>query len=110
MGLDAAFVLLLLLSFLAANLPWLSNRVLFVLPEPRAGKREWVRLLEWMLFYGLVAALGAGLEYRIQGELHVQDWEFYVTTICLFLVFALPGFIYHHDLRWHLRKRGARWR
>ena len=104
MSIGAATWLLLLTAIVAANLPWLSERVLFVLRPPAQGKREWIRLLEWLLLYGVIGAVGHGLEYRFTGQLQAQDWEFYVTTLCLFLVFALPGFIYRHDLRRHLRR------
>jgi hypothetical protein len=39
------------------------------------------------------------------GEIYHQDWVFYAVTISLFLVFALPGFIYRYDLRRQLRAR-----
>lgn len=39
------------------------------------------------------------LEYKITGGNYSQQWEFYVATLCLFVVFALPGFIYHYDLK-----------
>ncbi|PWG61724.1 DUF2818 family protein [Sediminicurvatus halobius] len=103
---DAAAIWLLFgLALVAANLPWLSERPLFLLPVPPRGKREWIRLLEWLLMFGLVGLAGAALEQRTQGQLQDQDWEFWVIVLCLFAVFALPGFIYHHDLRRHLRKR-----
>jgi len=103
-----AFVLILLIALVAANLPWLSERILFV-REPASGrKREGVRLLEWLFFFGVVSAIGAGLEYRVTGGIYPQDWEFWVTTLCLFMVLALPGFIWYHDLRHHLRKRGSK--
>ncbi|HKJ94612.1 MAG TPA: DUF2818 family protein [Gammaproteobacteria bacterium] len=109
MSQGASIWLLVALAFVAANLPWLSERVAFVFEPPAGGKREWVRLLEWAALFCVVGVAAEGLEYRAQGQLHHQDWEFYVTTICLFVVFALPGFIYHHDLRRHLRRR-SRWR
>ncbi len=108
MGDTAAFLILVVVALVAANLPWLTDRVLFVLPTPARGKREWVRLLEWFIMYWAVGMVGLGLEYRLTGQVEPQDWEFYVVTVCLFLVFALPGFIYHHDLRRHLRKRRRR--
>lgn len=108
MGEFGAFLILLTAAFVAANLPWLSERVLFVLAPPGGRKREWVRLLEWFVLYWIVAGLAVGLEYRVTGDLYGQDWEFWVTTLCLFMVFALPGFIWYHDLRQHLRKRGSR--
>jgi hypothetical protein len=41
----------------------------------------------------------------LNGEIYSQDWEFYAVALCLFLVFALPGFIYRHDLRQLLQRR-----
>lgn len=99
-----------MLALIAANLPWLSERVLFVMPRPPSGKREWIRVLEWLLLYGLTGLVASGLEHRAQGERYAQDWEFYVITLCLFMVFALPGFIWHHDLGPHLRRRMRRHR
>jgi len=42
----------------------------------------------------LVVALG--IEQRVQGTVHAQDWEFYVILIFLFSVFAVPGFIWRY--------------
>ncbi|MCQ8128242.1 DUF2818 family protein [Methylomonas rivi] len=55
--------------------------------------------MEWLLCYGLVGLLVMALENKLTGEVHGQQWEFYVATLCLFVVFALPGFIYHYDLK-----------
>ena len=30
------------------------------------------------------------------GPVYRQRWEFYAVTVCLFLVFAYPGFIYRY--------------
>lgn len=108
MSAGTAVWIVLLFAMVAANLPWLSNRVLFV-AEPRSGvKNPWWRLLEWLLLYFLVGGITLGLEQKIAGERHAQDWEFYAVTFCLFLVFALPGFIYRNDLRVHLDKAKRR--
>lgn len=96
--------LYLAVAVVAANLPWLSERLFFIL-QPREGKRAWMRLLEWLLLYFVVGGLGLGLERQSTGGIHAQDWEFYAVTASLFLVFALPGFIYRHDLRKLLRQR-----
>ena len=85
----------ILLAVVAANLPWLSDRNLLLFRTER--KSPWMRLLEWLILYFLVGAIGLGLEYRLMGEIHHQDWEFYAVTASLFLVFALPGFIWRHD-------------
>jgi hypothetical protein len=45
------------------------------------------------------------MEKKLNGEIYAQDWEFYAVTLCLFLVFALPGFIYRNDLLHHLQRR-----
>ncbi len=105
MGMTAAVIALFLLALVAANLPWLTERRLLLLAPPAEGKREWLRLLEWLLLFGVAGLLAAGLEYQVIGEIYAQDWEFWVVNLCLFAVFALPGFIYHHDLRRYLRKR-----
>ncbi len=96
---------ILFMAIVAANLPWLSERLMFLF-TPKAGvKKAWMRLLEWLLMYFLVGGLALGLEYKTKGEIHSQDWEFYVVTLCLFVIFALPGFIYRYDLKKHLSRR-----
>lgn len=103
-----AIGLLLMVTVIAANLPWLSDRVGFVLPPGSRGKPEWVRLIEWGVLFALVGLLGAGMEMRTQGQLQSQGWEFWVIALCLFAVSALPGFVYRHDLRRRLIKRRRR--
>ena len=97
--------LVIAIAFVAANLPWLSDRVLLVL-APRDGiKHAAWRWLEWLLLFFIVGALALGMEQKINGEIYPQGWEFYAVTLCLFLVFALPGFIYRHELRQLLQRR-----
>ncbi|MDD3517900.1 MAG: DUF2818 family protein [Chromatiales bacterium] len=102
---DTAVWLFLLLALVAANLPWLSERVLFVLTPEAGVKPVWVRLGEWLMLYLVVGAIGLGLERQVTGGIHGQEWEFYAITFCLFMVFALPGFIFRHDLLKLLRRR-----
>jgi len=87
---------LLLAAFVAANWPWLSERFLLIFTFK---KTAWWRWFEWLVNYGITALLAMTLEYRVTGGWHEQQWEFYVATLCLFVVFALPGFIYHYDLK-----------
>ena len=108
MSLNLAVWVLLAIAVLAANLPWLSERLLFVFPAPGGEKSGWLRLAEWLLLYFLVGGIALGLEQKSFGERHAQDWEFYAVTLCLFLVFALPGFIYRYDLKGHLDKAKRR--
>jgi hypothetical protein len=93
----------LLVTLAAANLPWLSDRVFFI-RQARGEKSAWLRLGEWVVLYVVIAAIGLGLERRATGEVHMQDWEFYVVTLCIFMVFAVPGFIYRYQLRPFLRR------
>ena len=97
--------LIIVIAIIAANLPWLSDRVLLVL-EPKQGvKRAAWRWLEWLLLFFIIGAVALGLEQKLNGEIYPQDWEFYAVALCLFLVFALPGFIYHIDLRQLVQRR-----
>lgn len=94
-----------LMAFVAANLPWFTERVFFFL-EPRSGEKgPAMRLLELLVLYLIVGAIGFGLERQVTGGIHSQGWQFFAITGSLFLVFALPGFIYRYDLRKHLRQR-----
>ncbi len=108
MDLSTAALLLVLIAFAAANLPWLSERLFFLFRPPGGEKGPWLCLLEWLVLYFLVGGIALGLEQKTFGEIHGQDWEFYVVTLCLFLVFALPGFIYRYDLKGHLERAERR--
>ncbi|MCU0930897.1 MAG: DUF2818 family protein [Serpentinimonas sp.] len=86
--------LVLGLAFLAANLPFLNERLLAV--WPRAGDKSlWLRLLELAILYVLVGGIGLALEQHA-GQIAPQGWEFYAITAALFLTFAFPGFVYRY--------------
>jgi len=87
----------LVLAIVAANLAWFSDKLLCFKRITR--KSSWLRWSEWFFWYMLSFAAGLTLEYKIMGTVSEQDWEFYVVTLCLFAVFALPGFIYCYDLK-----------
>lgn len=57
-----------------------------------------VRLLEVLVFYALVGALGFSLETNM-GNAFSQTWEFYAITLSLFLVLGYPGFVYRYLMR-----------
>ncbi|MGE0081387.1 MAG: DUF2818 family protein [Thiohalomonadaceae bacterium] len=97
--------LLVAVAFVAANLPWVSERFFVVLTPKGGHKRAWQRWFEWLVLYAITGAVAVGLEQKLTGERYAQGWEFYATTLCLFLVFALPGFIYRHDLRHHFARK-----
>ena len=90
----ASFWLVLVLAFCAANLPFLTQRLLGVLPLAK-GKNLPIRLGELVLLYLLVGGIGLLLEQRA-GQIVAQGWEFYAITGALFLVFAFPGFVWRY--------------
>lgn len=90
--------LVLAAALAAANLPFLSQRFLLVL-RPRSGTKSLaLRLLELVLYYLLVGALGLALELRL-GQIAPQGWEFYAITAALFLTLAFPGFVWRYLVR-----------
>jgi len=95
---------LIAIAVIAANLPWLSDRVFLFWPPPPQGKRFWQCLVEWLFMYALMGLLGLGLERKATGHIHAQGWEFITVTFFLFVVFALPGFIYRYEFRRLLRR------
>jgi uncharacterized membrane protein len=94
--------LLLILAFIAANLPFLVERIFFVV-KPRADAKNvaW-RLLELVVMFFVVGGIAMLLEGKL-GDIHRQNWEFYAVNAALFVVFAYPGFVY----RYLWRRRGA---
>lgn len=90
----ASIWLVLLLAFAAANLPFLTQRLLGVVPLAR-GKSLAVRLAELVLLYFIVGGIGLLLEQRA-GQIAPQGWEFYAVTGALFLTFAFPGFVWRY--------------
>lgn len=90
---------LLGIIFFAANLPWFSDKLLYVVPLNRnnqtaSSKHSGWCLLELIILYFLMGALVWYAEKATFGQVVHQDWEFYAVTGCLFLVFAFPGFVY----------------
>lgn len=94
--------LLLILAFIAANLPFLFGRIFFVV-KPNAGSKSFAwRLLELVVLFFVVGGIAMLLEGKL-GTIHTQNWEFYAVNASLFVVFAYPGFVY----RYLWRRRGA---
>jgi len=91
---SAAAWLVLLVAVLAANAPFLNQRILIV-GRPDPMKSGWWRLLELLLMALLTLALGMGLEARV-GQRQPQGWEFYAAAACLFLTLAFPGFVWRY--------------
>lgn len=107
MNLDALIWSLILLAFVAANVPFVIRRSLFF---PWWGKLTGarglgVKLLELLLLYVLLGLLAYWIEGRA-GQVHVQGWEFYAVTLPVFLTFAFPGFVYRYLGRDVVRDEG----
>ena len=85
----------ILLAVLGANLPFVNERLLGVIPFGRPVKPFWARLIELGFLYGLIGAIAYFLEARV-GNAFVQHWEFFAVTGCLFIVLAYPGFVFRY--------------
>lgn len=88
-------LILLLMALVAANLPFLVERILFVRKPATGSKHVGWRLLELVLLYFVMGGV-AYLVERNLGPVQPKSWEFYAVTACLFLVFAFPGFMYRY--------------
>lgn len=92
--------LYVIIAFITANLPWISERrFIFFSIKEKACKSFAFSMTEWFSFYILMAYLGIGIEKKLTGVVQSQNWQLIVVTLCLYLVFALPGFIYRYDIR-----------
>ena len=100
MRLQAAAWLVIVFAVVAANLPFVNERLFVIGPARRPKALAW-RLLELIAMYGLTIALVRALEGRI-GQVQPQGWEFYAAMASLFLTLAFPGFVWRY-----LRRRGA---
>ncbi|PHS24937.1 MAG: hypothetical protein COA83_06605 [Methylophaga sp.] len=90
-------VALILMFLVIANLPWLTERMLLVIPLAK-HKSVFLRLVELMVLYFVSLIIAIIFESRFSGgEVHPQAWEFFVTTLCLFLVLSVPGVIYRYQ-------------
>ena len=95
---------LLALALILANLPFLSRRLFGVLPLPHNPCAHHLDRKGGVSAAGflLTGVLAYVLEQR-SGQVHPQDWEFYAVTVCLYLVFAFPAFVWRYF--WHGRNK-----
>ncbi|MBC8058898.1 MAG: DUF2818 family protein [Rhizobiales bacterium] len=94
MNSSAAVWLVLLIAVIAANLPFVNERLLVVGPL-RAPKVIGWRLVELVVLWGITLAIGFALEARA-GQIQPQGWEFYAALGFAFLTFAFPGFVWRY--------------
>ncbi len=101
-GVASAWVVLGV-ALVLANLPFVNERLLAVLPWRTAVKPLALRLAELLLCYVVAGGVGRLFEAR-QGMVAAQGWEFYAVTGAFFLVLAFPGFVWRYLLK---RKKGT---
>jgi hypothetical protein len=94
MGQTIPVWLVVLVSLLAANIPFMNARFMAVV-RLKEAKSFGLRLLELVLWYFIAGAFALWLEHR-GGQIAPQGWEFYAITGTLFITFAFPGFIYRY--------------
>ena len=94
MRFSAAAWLVILFAVVAANLPFVNER-LFIVGPRRAPKAFAWRLVELVFLYALTLALGFALEARL-GQRQPLGWEFYAAMASLFLTLAFPGFVWRY--------------
>lgn len=99
MSQSASVWLVLLLALVAANLPFLNERLLALVPVGTGGRKSLaIRLAELLLLYFIVGGIGLLFERRV-GQIAPQGWEFYAITGALFIVLAFPGFTWRYLLK-----------
>jgi hypothetical protein len=97
MASSAAVWLVILVALIAANLPFVNERILIVGPKRERKGLAW-RLLELVLLCGLTLGVGFALEARL-GQIQPQRWEFFAGFGFLFLTLAFPGFVWRYLMK-----------
>jgi hypothetical protein len=97
MGQTASVWLVIFLALFAANLPFISHRLLAVVRLAN-GKNLATRLAELLVMYFIVGGIALSLEKRL-GQIAPQGWEFYAVTGTLFITLAFPGFVWRYLLK-----------
>ena len=96
----ASVWVVLVVALVAANLPFINERLFGLVPLHSARKLLAVRLGELVVLYFLAGGVGLLFERRI-GQIAPQGWEFYAVTAALFLVLAFPGFTWRYLIKHH---------
>lgn len=92
---STSLILLFISWLLLANLPFLVNRPLLMVWKA-VSKAGWMRVLECALCFALALLLGRVLE-SLSSPVHSQNvLPYYVSVLCIFLVFGFPGFVYRY--------------
>ncbi|KLT72854.1 membrane protein [Neisseria arctica] len=96
----ASMYTLLILALIFANAPFLTSRFFGIFKLVK--KRFIHHLPELAVGFVIMGLLARLLESRA-GSVHPQDWEFYVTVACLYLVCAFPAFVWRYF--WHSKHK-----
>lgn len=94
MNTSTQIVALILLALVAANVPFINQRVLLLGPQRLTKPLVW-RLAELVFLYFLVGSVGLAMEHHA-GQIAPQGWEFYAVTGTMFVTLAFPGFVYRY--------------
>jgi len=92
MNVTSSVWMMIILAVLSANMPFLNERFLAVIPIRASVKPFWLRLIELVLIYFAIGLIARLLEGHL-GNVFEQKWEFFAITSFLFLVLAYPGFV-----------------
>lgn len=84
--------MMIMLAVFSANVPFLNERFLAVIPIRASVKPFWLRLMELAILYFAIGFIAHLLEGHL-GNIFKQKWEFFAITSFLFLVLAYPGFV-----------------
>ncbi|PVE09619.1 DUF2818 family protein [Limnohabitans sp. Rim28] len=94
MNTSTQIVGLILLALVAANVPFINQRILLLGPQRLTKPLVW-RLGELVMLYFVVGGVGLALENHA-GQIAPQGWEFYAVTGTMFVTLAFPGFVYRY--------------
>lgn len=89
-----AVSVVLLAALVAANLPFVNERLFLVGPRREAKAVAW-RLLELLVYAAVVALVGRAIESHL-GQPSPVRWEFVAVWLCVFLTLAFPGFVWRY--------------
>ena len=95
MSADVFAWLVIVVGVAAANLPFINERLFGVFKRQAPVKSLGLRLLELLFLYAGVAAIAYFAERQL-GPVYAQRWEFFATTVTLFITLAFPGFVWRY--------------
>lgn len=80
-------------------MPFVSERLFALIPIKSWIKKPAAAIVgELSVLYLVVGLVGYAFEAAIMNPFP-RTWEFYVTTLCIFLVLGFPGFVYRYLLK-----------